>query len=484
MTSEYRISSKTVKHEFYLPFCDFRVVEDCASPDLAVIDDDEDMNLEELMKQKALLQARLGYLDSDTELDVSKKTSESNNLINKRGKVDNDVIFLDDSSGDKNLVSMAKDDRQTKRRRQKSPSPPRSPLYQSGSKASAQRYRSDSRDRRRPEEDNRGRHTEHNRNKEDLRRAINREKDRSAERRDGDRGRYRSPERGGGNRNMRNDRREYDGNRFGGNRRQYSPDRRMRDRSRSRNRFDSRRDYDDYRRKPKKDEDKFKDSLSEGLKAAKDSSSDSEVPDLDIDLDNEEDEETIIERRRKQRVELLKKFTVPNEDSNTIVTTASNSPGRTTNNNTDDDVVIVSRTSDSGKKVADRPFKSFNSKASLTPPLKRPEKLETKVDEPSLTPPIPIQSRHSVNVKPVVSNDEQSADEKKEEITGAKDKEKTGSKKQEWDMFAEQDDDTNFDVSLMMRVTVILFIYLYPMSVKLGPIPNFFSPVPFSTHST
>lgn len=439
------------------------MVEDCASPDLAVIEDDEDMNLEELMKQKALLQARLGYLDSDTELDVSKKTSESNNLIiNKRGKVDNDVIFLDDSSGDKNLAhsSSGKDEKQTKRRRHKSPSSP--VLYHGGSKgSSSQRYRSDSRDRRssRQEEDHRSRHTEHNRNKEDLRRAINREKDRSAERRDVDRGRYRSPDRG--NRPMRNDRRgDFDGNRY---RRQYSPSdrrgdrnlspRRMRERSRSRNRFDSRRDYDDYnRRRPKKEEDKFKDSLSEGLKAAKDSSSDSEVPDLDIDLDNEEDEETIIERRRKQREELVKKFSVPNDDSNTNVTTGSTSPGRTTNNNTDDDVVLVSRTPE--MKKIDRPFKSFNSKVSLTPPLKRPKEAETKVEEPSLTPPIP----HSKLARRA-SNDEQSSDEKKDE-SAAKDKDKSGSKKQEWDMFAEQDDDTNFDVSVMMRVTVKVFLFL------------------------
>lgn len=46
-------------------------VQDVDSPDVAVIEDDE-LNLEELMKQKALLQARLGnYAMSDTEGEVT-----------------------------------------------------------------------------------------------------------------------------------------------------------------------------------------------------------------------------------------------------------------------------------------------------------------------------------------------------------------------------------------------------------------------------
>lgn len=44
--------------------------------------------------------------------------------------------------------------------------------------------------------------------------------------------------------------------------------------------------------------------MSEGLKQQKESSSDSELG--DIDIDDEEDEEKIIEKRRKQREELLK----------------------------------------------------------------------------------------------------------------------------------------------------------------------------------
>jgi hypothetical protein len=47
----------------------------------------------------------------------------------------------------------------------------------------------------------------------------------------------------------------------------------------------------------------FKDSLSEGLKAEK-SSSEEEIGDINIDED--EDEEQIIQKRRKQREELLR----------------------------------------------------------------------------------------------------------------------------------------------------------------------------------
>jgi serine/threonine-protein kinase PRP4 len=49
----------------------------------------------------------------------------------------------------------------------------------------------------------------------------------------------------------------------------------------------------------------FKDSLSEGLKAEK-SSSDEEQEIGDINIEEDEDEEQIIQKRRKQREELLK----------------------------------------------------------------------------------------------------------------------------------------------------------------------------------
>lgn len=87
-------------------------------------------------------------------------------------------------------------------------------------------------------------------------------------------------------------------------------DRYRRSRSGSRNRRDRDRhgrDYDrDRDKNGKRDKnDKYKDSLSEGLKVEhSENSSEEEIK--DIDIEEEEDEEAIIKRRRKQREELLK----------------------------------------------------------------------------------------------------------------------------------------------------------------------------------
>nr|CAD7439012.1 unnamed protein product [Timema bartmani] len=86
------------------------------------------------------------------------------------------------------------------------------------------------------------------------------------------------------------------------------------------------------RHKPGDKKDKFKDSLSEGLHRDKMSSSDDEV--VDINIDEDEDEEQIIEKRRKQREELLKSQIVEpesrlgalSEDSNTSNNVAVSSP--------------------------------------------------------------------------------------------------------------------------------------------------------------
>nr|CAD7429475.1 unnamed protein product [Timema monikensis] len=78
------------------------------------------------------------------------------------------------------------------------------------------------------------------------------------------------------------------------------------------------------RHKPGDKKDKFKDSLSEGLHRDKMSSSDDEV--VDINIDEDEDEEQIIEKRRKQREELLKRLGALSEDSNTSNNVAVSSP--------------------------------------------------------------------------------------------------------------------------------------------------------------
>ncbi|XP_064640218.1 serine/threonine-protein kinase PRP4 homolog [Lineus longissimus] len=85
---------------------------------------------------------------------------------------------------------------------------------------------------------------------------------------------------------------------------------RERSRSRDRGRSGRGRDLDRSSRKKKSAEDKFKGSLSEGMKAH-DSSSE-EIEDIDIP-DEEEDDEAIIERRRREREALLQKLKAEKE---------------------------------------------------------------------------------------------------------------------------------------------------------------------------
>ncbi|XP_042608266.1 pre-mRNA processing factor 4Bb isoform X1 [Cyprinus carpio] len=67
------------------------------------------------------------------------------------------------------------------------------------------------------------------------------------------------------------------------------------------------------RRRRSRDEDKFKGSLSEGMKADRDSSSEEVMEDFDAE---EEDEEALIEQRRQQRLAIVQKYKAINEDSN------------------------------------------------------------------------------------------------------------------------------------------------------------------------
>uniref|UniRef100_A0A182TJZ4 Uncharacterized protein n=1 Tax=Anopheles melas TaxID=34690 RepID=A0A182TJZ4_9DIPT len=82
---------------------DGTAVEDAPSPDVAVIEDDE-LNLEDLMRQKALLQARLGEYATDEEDDgqgkVSRAEMNSRERPVKKKKVDTNetVITIDGDS--------------------------------------------------------------------------------------------------------------------------------------------------------------------------------------------------------------------------------------------------------------------------------------------------------------------------------------------------------------------------------------------------
>ncbi|KAF7665134.1 hypothetical protein LDENG_00153520 [Lucifuga dentata] len=69
------------------------------------------------------------------------------------------------------------------------------------------------------------------------------------------------------------------------------------------------------RRRRSRDEDKFKGSLSEGMKADQESSEEEVLEDFDGE---EVDEEALIEQRRQQRLAIVQKYKVENEDTNIV----------------------------------------------------------------------------------------------------------------------------------------------------------------------
>lgn len=274
---------------------DVEPAEECDSEDIDVAVIEEDMNLEELMKQKELLQARLGEYLSDGSEEVEKKDEK---------KEDSDeVILLDDSSNsdgtphkqkleilDRRIIVSKKEhsnySREEKRKRSRSP-------YDRRSRERDRSY--DLKDYKKSRDKHKRDKIHEHRDKYKYR-EKSRSRSRDRLRRDvrKDRERYRSRERR---------EKEYSRGRDRSRERSRYDDRRS-DRDRSRDRHRRRDDYRDKARDKKDNADKYKDSLSEGLGKL---SSDSEI-DENIDIKEEEDEETIIERRRKQREELLKVF--------------------------------------------------------------------------------------------------------------------------------------------------------------------------------
>lgn len=170
---------------------DSDTVHDVDSPDVAVIEED-DLNLEELMRQKALLQARLGESD-DTESDnlhgtpvstlqigsIEGKNNEMAKLkrlaVNQLSVTVSDVINLDDSSNDAS----------------EKPSPPKKKVRSSRSKSKERarekdrmsnnsRGNRDNRDNRDYDKSSKNRRSDvDNRFKEDLRKEIDRDKERN-----------------------------------------------------------------------------------------------------------------------------------------------------------------------------------------------------------------------------------------------------------------------------------------------------------------
>lgn len=206
-------------------------------------------------------------------------------------------------------------------------------------------------------------------------------------------------------------------------------DRYRRSRSMSRSRRDRDRHDRDFERdrergKNSKRErnDKYKDSLSEGLKIDRSESS-SEEDIKDIDIEEEEDEEVIIERRRKQREELLKRLGGPNEDSNlsaeiNIITRSP--PSETQSNHSQKSTEITSNNNESTSE-------------SHTPPL--PEKPKS----PQL-----VKKRKSRFDEPVIEESEKRDETKITEKVKVEDKQST-KKPNEWDMFAEADNIGDFN---------------------------------------
>ncbi|KAM6971115.1 pre-mRNA processing factor 4Bb isoform 1-T1 [Tautogolabrus adspersus] len=71
----------------------------------------------------------------------------------------------------------------------------------------------------------------------------------------------------------------------------------------------------DRRRRRSRDEDKFKGSLSEGMKVDKESSEEEVLEDFDGE---EVDEEALIEQRRQQRLAIVQKYKIVNDDTNMV----------------------------------------------------------------------------------------------------------------------------------------------------------------------
>lgn len=298
---------------------------ECDSDAIDVDVIEADMDLEELMKQKELLQAEIAKA-LNAELNTGSSPLETNKN-GKKEKVD-EIILLDDSSNEAEIY--AKPDKYSQNRER------RIVFEHSGNsnRNESRRNRSNSRERNHKEMEKyksdrsyskeiRSRDhksVERFRNSKDVdyksrdfRRS--RSRDRRAGGRDKDFNRDKSYERDHSRgRELQMDKRRTQASsrvryssRDRSNRYNDRVDRdrhRGRERSRERDKSKDRRNRDRYKGRNEK-YDKYQGSLSEGLKQVM-SGSDSDI-ELDIDInDEEEDEQEIIERRRKQREELLK----------------------------------------------------------------------------------------------------------------------------------------------------------------------------------
>lgn len=259
---------------------------ECDSDAIDVNVIEADMDLEELMKQKELLQAEIAKADMETSIPTEKLPKAAPAVVDE-------VILVDDSSNDEGTPATKKQKRSISRER-------RIVIERKESRNAREDLR-----RKRPEPvrdqvkpKDRGyreplKYSSESRDKDHNRRNFNNR--RSLERSSMDQSRSRIRDREIYERQRARDKR-YDSNR--------NQHHRMDHHHHRSSAKDSRRHKERSKTNRVDKQDKFKDSLSEGMKHG--GSSDSEI-DVNIDLnEDEEDEQKIIERRRKQREELLK----------------------------------------------------------------------------------------------------------------------------------------------------------------------------------
>ncbi|KAI5734448.1 hypothetical protein M8J77_006664 [Diaphorina citri] len=381
------------------------------------VDEGEDeLNLEELMKQKELLQARLGAYLSESEVDDSSKKKKE-----KAGVEVINLVDLEDSDNDCQITKSVKKPKDMSANGKRDD--PRKGRPSARDK-SENETRLDSRDRRSEE---RKRDKDRERRKEGERGRASPLRDSNVER---DRERRRGGERGRGDERDRRMREERDGKRGG-----FGRDNRRFHRSRSRDRTRDPHGRDRYHSSRSKHKtDKFKDSLSEGLKVDKSDSSDEDLANINIE---EENEEEIIERRRKQREELLKRLCANSEDSN--MSSLPTSPKRAKTEDPSPPPSSRSTTQDTNPPTHDHPpQESVQSNPS--------NNTSPKQSEDSNTP--PVKKRRSRFSDAPISAPSAEAQVDSAGVAGSN---PAGGKKEtsKWDMFADTDFDGNVNSAVV-----------------------------------
>lgn len=171
---------------------DGTAVEDAPSPDVAVIEDE--LNLEDLMRQKALLQARLGEFASDEEEDTVEEGKSRKSSDKRKKKRSDEVITIEGDSSAEDVNRLLKKARQRSRSRgHEEPRKRRSPDTERrvvrAEQESKARARQQEQDRERAREDHRRQreHEEYNRRMAEERYEREKARERDRERMDRER---------------------------------------------------------------------------------------------------------------------------------------------------------------------------------------------------------------------------------------------------------------------------------------------------------